>query len=91
MPFGAQDKGSPCFCALMTQLPSVLRFVTEVVNPCLEDVHCEQLPLDSPFMECLKSQGHAASFSEGLIGAINLGRYILLLFWILKGFHLKYN
>ncbi|CAK9003892.1 unnamed protein product [Durusdinium trenchii] len=34
-------------------------FVTEVVNPCLEDVHCEQLPLDSPFMECLKSQGHA--------------------------------
>ena len=36
------------------------RFVTEVVNPCLEDPQCEQLPATSPFLECLQSQGQAA-------------------------------
>lgn len=36
-------------------------YVTEVVNPCLEDVHCDQLPADSPFAQCLSSQAQAVS------------------------------
>eukprot|EP00438_Fugacium_kawagutii_P014525 Skav232268 [mRNA] locus=scaffold882:80726:91539:- [translate_table: standard] len=35
------------------------RYVTEVVNPCLEDVHCDHLPLDNPFAEFLSRQAQA--------------------------------
>ncbi|CAJ1361842.1 unnamed protein product [Effrenium voratum] len=55
-------------------------FVTEVVNPCLEDVHCERLPTDSPFVECLTSQGQAVedllrcARSCGHVGIVTLAQ-----------------